>query len=346
MSGERVRIGLVGCGAISELGHAAAFRALEADCRVVGVADIVADRRARLGDLLDVPEAHRYPDATALLSDGPTTDLVVVALPPAQSAEAVTETLAAGARVLTEKPMAAKPAEAWALARSAPRNRLGVVHNYRYRSDVRQAMAHLRAGRIGAPRFLRLERPDPGHFAGAGAEPDWRRTGSVSGCLLDNAYHWIYLAEELAGSAIVEVGAVLAPDDGTANDLALLTLTHARGALTSVQAAWCAADAAPVIEVHGSRGSLRLTGDCGECLSSVPAPAAESDREPAYLAMYRDVLAAVRADLPFGAPAARCAEVLEVLDAAVLAARTRRAVPLTARTGSAANDMDEQTGSA
>jgi predicted dehydrogenase len=323
LTDDRVRIALIGCGAIAEYGHAAAFGALSDHCLVTAVVDVDQPRREKLGTLLEVPDSARHAYTELLLRDGPPFDLAVVVLPPAWAGTVVGDLVEAGMSVLCEKPMDGSAASVRKIAATAASNRLGVVHNYSYRSDVREAMAHLRGQTVGTPRFLRLERPDATHFAGAGANPDWRRTGPTPGCLLDNAYHWIYLAEELAGAPIRAVTARLAADD-----LALLTLDHVGGALSSVQTAWCAPDATPVIEVHGTAGSLRLTGDCGECLSTTPSPAPAADREPAYTAMYRDILTAVRADRPFGASAERCAEVLDVIEAAELSAREDRTIRL------------------
>ncbi|KAK1184390.1 Gfo/Idh/MocA family oxidoreductase [Streptomyces sp. NBS 14/10] len=334
MTSGILRIGLVGCGAIAELGHATALRSLSQDCAVVAVVDPMAKRRDLLGSLLSVPVSGRFRDVSELLSRGPEIDLAVVALPPAHTVSVVTQLLQAGLRVLSEKPLAGEAAAARAVGRGVPESRLGVIHNYRYRSDILRAKALLAQGMIGAPRFLRLERPDTDHFPGRGIDPEWRRkTGPNAGCLLDNAYHWVYLAEELANAPTRAVTARLsAPGNGMANDLALLTLDHSNGALTSIQSAWCAVASSPVLEVHGDTGSLRMTGDCGTCIVTTPTSDTDNSEtdtepsEPAYTAMYRDVLVSVRASRPFGASVGECADVLSVIEAAVLSAAQGRTV--------------------
>jgi predicted dehydrogenase len=325
-----VRIALIGCGAIAELGHAPAFLALAGHAVVSAVVDLAPARRRLLGDMLSVPAGRRYDTVDALLADAEPIDLAVVVLPPDRTPPVVERLLGAGIRVLCEKPMSAEPDVAARLARLAPRDRLGVVHNYLYRSDVRQAMRHVRTAGLGRIRFLRLEQPDPGHFPGAGVSPYWRRNDTGGGCLTDNAYHWVYVAEELAGSPIVQVTARLSrPDATSAADVAMLLLDHENGVLTSVQTAWCAPRAQPVLEVHAEHGSLRLEGDCGACeVFPAGGPARPEPVEPSYAGMFREVCAAVRAGRPFAAPADACVGVLAVLQAAALSARQGRTVPV------------------
>ncbi|WP_435134330.1 Gfo/Idh/MocA family protein [Actinacidiphila sp. bgisy144] len=323
-----LRIALVGCGAIAEYGHVPALLSLPEQAAVTSVVDSAAARRELVGELLHVPAARRHGDVAALVRAGDPVDLAVVILPPRATPAAVEALLAAGTPVLAEKPVTADPRQAARLAGSAAPGRLGIVHNYLHRSDVRQALEHLRSEETGPVRFLRLEQPDAGHFPGAGDRPHWRRNDTPEGCLLDNAYHWVYVAAELAGAPVVKVTARLSrPVDGSAVDVALLLLDHANGVLTSVQTSWCAKDARPVLEVHTDRGSLRLEGDCAPCTPTLPGAAASAVAlEPAYLAFYRDVLAAVRAGVPFAAPPDSCVAVLRVLAAATESARTGRTV--------------------
>ncbi|MEU4160899.1 Gfo/Idh/MocA family oxidoreductase [Actinoplanes sp. NPDC026670] len=330
MSRPPLRIALIGCGAIAELGHAPAFLTLGGDATVTAVVDLAPARRQLLGDMLSVHPGRRYDNVDTLLDDPEPIDLAVVVLPPDRTPPVVERLLAADIRVLCEKPMSVDVGVAARLAGLAPPDRLGIVHNYLYRSDVRQAIRQVRAGTLGRIRFLRLEQPDPGHFPGAGVSPYWRRRHAGGGCLTDNAYHWMYVAAELANSPVVRVTARLSrPDVTSAEDVAMVLLDHESGTLTSVQTAWCAPRAQPVLEVHAQHGSLRLEGDCGACqVYPDPGPARSEPVEPSYAAMFREVFAAVRAGQPFAAPADACVGVLTVLRAATQSARQGRTVPV------------------
>ncbi|WNE93865.1 Gfo/Idh/MocA family oxidoreductase [Streptomyces luomodiensis] len=334
MNRDPIRVALIGCGAIAELGHAPALSALADEARVTSVVDTADHRRNLLGSRLGVPAAHRHHDVDVLLAAGDPVDLAVLVLPPRSTPYALSALLEAGTRVLAEKPMTTDVTEAALIADRARRHELGVVHNYLHRSDVRQALARLGEGQGGEVRFLRLEQPDSGHFPGAGDSPHWRRSDAAAGCLVDNAYHWVYVATELAASPVVRVTARTArPEEGAAVDLALILLEHANGVLSSVQSSWCAPSAVPVLEVHTTRGTLRLEGDCGPC-TALPStafasvPAREAAVEPSYTALYREVFAALRDGRPFAASADDCATVLRVLTAADTSARTGGSVSL------------------
>lgn len=176
--------------------------------------------------------------------------------------------MAAGYTVLAEKPLAATAAEArQVLGGAEAAGRVSMAHNYFFRTDVEAAITAVNEGAIGAVRLTRLERPDGGHFVGSGVDPHWRRSSQHhGGCLRDNAYHWIYLAPALCRSEIKDATARLsARNSDEVEDLSLVILRHANGALTTVATAWCALSALPVLEVHGETGSLRLQGDENPC---------------------------------------------------------------------------------
>lgn len=313
-------VALIGCGAIVELAHAPALAVLPV--RVRAVVDTVRERRDLLAARFGVAGCARFesvPELTAKLRDPV---LAIVALPTPAVPAAIGELTSAGLPILAEKPVATSRAELRAVAGADVR----VVHNYLHRADVSQAVRLVRAGAVGTPRFIRLEQPDPGHFPGRGANPDWRRQGK-GGCLLDNAYHWIYVGEALAGAPVRSVCAQLsAPATACAEDLALLLLRHGNDVLTSVQASWCARDAAGVLEIHGTAGSLRLvdrrcllTGSDGQT-REVPA---QGSGESSYVALYREVVAGAARGERYGAPLSECGHVLAVLDAAYQSAITQ-----------------------
>jgi len=305
-------VALIGCGAIMELAHVPALITLAGQYRIRAVADPVPGRRDLLGDRLGVPAAARFGSVAHLAGEVSPQTLAVVAVPTPAAAATISALSAAGLPVLAEKPVALSAASARTLATGDIR----VVHNYLCRAEVQQALRLVGQGTIGAPRFIRLEQPDPGHFPGRGEQPDWRRRGAA-GCLLDNAYHWVYVAEALAASPVHTVTAQsAAPEPGiAAEDVAVLVLRHHSEVLTCVQTAWCAAAAEPVLEVHGTTGSLRMA--VGGCVVTPPGQeVAVVRREPAYVTFYRQMSEAARSGQRFGASLNDCVHVLSVLDAA------------------------------
>lgn len=114
-----LRVGLVGCGAVSRLYHAPALALLEREGLVEVRVLTDPDPRA-LGELRAV-----FPAATASVEEsaaiGAGLELAIVASPPRFHAEPTVRLLRAGTAVLCEKPMAASIEEAGAMIEAAER---------------------------------------------------------------------------------------------------------------------------------------------------------------------------------------------------------------------------------
>jgi predicted dehydrogenase len=208
-----------------------------------------------------------------------------------------------------------------------------VVHNYLHHSDVSTAADVLRASGVGDVRLIRLKLVEAGHFPGAGPDPDWRRrpTGIGGGCLADNSYHWLYVAEFLAGSPIVgAVGIVGAADDDRAENIASRTLRHRNGVVTVVLTGWCAPAARDVLEVHGTTGSLALLGQgSGVVLtdSRRARPVAPIDVRDSFARMYEGLgLGLDRGALP-GATLTENRRPLRIIDHLYLTAGSAPVLP-------------------
>lgn len=137
-------------------------------------------------------------------------DAVVVASPTVAHAEQAQAALAAGARVLVEKPLATKPADALALAEAA--DRVAVGYNLRFHAPVRRLVELVHEGAAGRPVHVR---------AWFGSHlPDWRpgtdhrasysgRADLGGGVLLD-ATHELDLLVWLLDAPLEVVGAEVA----------------------------------------------------------------------------------------------------------------------------------------
>jgi predicted dehydrogenase len=147
--------------------------ARETGVDMVGLVDIDADRArqraqefgldaAVIGDDLDTVLAQTRPDV-----------VFDVALP--ASRRGIVETaLRRGAHVLTEKPLAASPADARAIVAAAQdANRLhAVIQNRRYLAEARRIRRFVDAGTIGASTSIHCEFFVPPHFGGFREEMD------------------------------------------------------------------------------------------------------------------------------------------------------------------------------
>ena len=179
-----VRVGLVGCGRLAELGYLPALRAARG-ARLAAVADPVRSRREALA-----PGLPAYASAAELVAAGGV-DAVVLATPMEAHLDDAAAAAAAGLSVLVEKPPAPDAVGAAALAALDPLPFVGF--NRRFDPSLRRLR-----GRV-PPRgdldiVLTLENPGT-----------WRSHTVVDDALLGLGPHLIDLARWLAGCGIARV---------------------------------------------------------------------------------------------------------------------------------------------
>lgn len=259
------KAGIIGCGRIIEQGHLPAFQELEDRVQVVAVSDPVEARRDLIGDQLGVPEAARYADYADMLAQVEM-DFVDMALPHFLHEEVIIAAAERGITIFTEKPLTTSIASANRIAQALERTgcKMCVIHNYRHQAASAKAIQLVRAGKIGTPFFIRYEYLGGSHYAGAaGYDPDWRTKSARGGggALIDNGYHYMYMAEALMGSPVAQTfartGTYVQEQD--VEDLAVVMMVHENGGTTSLQFGWgVKGGGQPVGEIHGTLGSLRI----------------------------------------------------------------------------------------
>lgn len=185
----RVRIGVIGCGAIARAVHLPTLVGL-GGVSVVSVADPARDAREAAQRIAG--GARGFSTAQELLDAGGL-DAVVLAMPASMHAPTTIAAFAAGYHVYVEKPVATTVADARAVLASWQRaQRVGVVgFNYRQHPLVQQAHALLRAGAIGEVVALQTNftsRPD--------RVPAWKEQAS-GGALFDKGAHHVDIAAYL-----------------------------------------------------------------------------------------------------------------------------------------------------
>ncbi len=150
---QRLRIGIVGCGEVTQIMHLPSLTQLAEQFTVTALCD-VSDRVLQgVGDQWRVPKRHHNYQELLAQDD---VDAVLVANPDAYHAEVALAAIAAGKHVLIEKPMCMTLREADAI--SAAQERAGVVVQVGYMR--RYAPAFVEACRLipelGAIRLARV----------------------------------------------------------------------------------------------------------------------------------------------------------------------------------------------
>lgn len=288
-TGDKLKVGLVGCGEVTQFKHLVVLRDAPG-LEVVAVADTDEDRLRAVGDLFHVP--HRHRDVDALLRH-PGLDVVGVCVPVAAHAEVARAALAAGKHVLIEKPLCLSLDEADRLADAAAKSpgRAMVGHHMRWHRLVRKARAFIQQGGLGEVESIRTlwNSPRLGRV-----NPPWRsRRVDGGGVLVEIAVHCFDLWRFLLGSEVDEIFA--AASNGARDDETLAVTARLKNGML---ASGLCSERTPheiEVEISGTGGRLRLGCQRFEGYEFHPAGTA-----PGMIGRRRTALKNFLAELPGG----------------------------------------------
>ena len=343
-----VRIGLVGCGAISTQ-HLEAIDALDGIV-LAGVVSASEERARAAGERRGVPWSTRLDD----LIGRDDIDAVSICTPSGLHPSQALAALRAGKHVVVEKPVALAVADAEAVAREGDERGLAVavISQRRFEPVVRALKRAVDEGRLGRLSLVIAEglyhRPQAYYDSAA-----WRGTRTLDGgVLMNQAIHTIDLVRWIGGPVSSVAGHVATlGHQMEAEDTASVSLRFASGALGSIVATTCVTPEQPVeLRVYGDAGHVRLVGEdpVEWDVPGVAAPEPEADRiEPApggeatrtwgtsavgYLRQYADFVDAVRGGHAPAVTGRDGRNAVEIIAAAYEADRTGRVVVLGGRT--------------
>lgn len=253
-----LRVGLVGCGNISDT-HARAAR--EAGLEVAAFAGRQPARAAALARTHGGRACATYDELLRL-----PLDLVAIGSPSGLHAQQGLAAVERGLHVLVEKPIDVDPAAARALVDAAERRgvRLGVMFQERLKPGLLRARAAIAEGAVGRVLLVsarvKWHRPAE-YYAGS----SWRGTRRLDGgaALVNQGIHTVDLLLWLLGP-VREVRSLCATQlhaiEG--EDVALALLRFASGAVASLEATTAAWPGYPRrLEVSGTGGTLVVEDD-------------------------------------------------------------------------------------
>jgi UDP-N-acetyl-2-amino-2-deoxyglucuronate dehydrogenase len=344
MSGPApIRIGLVGCGAISTQ-HLEAIAAVDG-LRLSAVASASTDRARAVAERWGVPWFTRLED----LLGRDDVDAVTICTPSGLHPEHALEALHSGRHVVVEKPIALSVADAEAVI-NAGRERgllVATISQRRFEPALGALRAAVEAGALGRIVLINAEglyhRPQSYYDSAA-----WRGTRDLDGgVLMNQAIHMIDLVRWIGGPVVLVAGHVTTlGHQMEAEDTASVSLRFRSGALGEIVATTCATPEFPTeLRVYGDQGHVRIVGeDVAEWdVPGVPAPTVVAD-EPivpgggatrtwgtnalGYLRQYGDFVEAIRTGRPPAVTGEDGRNAVEIITAAYEADRLGRAIAL------------------
>jgi UDP-N-acetyl-2-amino-2-deoxyglucuronate dehydrogenase len=259
MTAAPIRIGLIGCGRISDR-HIEVLTNLES-ARLVGVTDIIKDRAEAKAGKKGIPV---YTSLDELIEKGKP-EIISILTPSGDHPERAIEVAARGVHVIVEKPMALRLDDADRMIDACDRAgvKLFVVKQNRYNLPVQELRKAIDRGRFGKlvlgtvrVRWCREQK----YYD----QDAWRGTWAMDGGVLSNqASHHIDLLHWMMGP-VETVMAMSATQlvNIEVDDTAVAVLKFASGALGVIEATTATRpkDLEGAISILGEKGSVEVGG--------------------------------------------------------------------------------------
>ena len=317
---EKIRIGLIGNGAMCKAAHAPYYRD-EPRTEVVAVCDVIEERAAYLKAQY-FPDAKVFTDYRELLKD-PAIDAVDICTPNDAHSEIAVAALRAGKHVFCEKPDAVDAEKALAMKTAAEESGrlLMVMRNNRFSDAARYLKGYIESGRAGEIYCGRCGWLRRRGIPGKGG---WFTTKARSGGgpLIDLGVHMIDLAIWLMGnpkpvavsantyrkfadsdvsdSANADFGDKNAAGTFDVEDLAMGMIRFENGAVLQIEFSWASniKKECRFVELRGTKAGVKwedkkaevYTEEDGRLLDIVPAPTRDENDHAKNLRNFIDVL--------------------------------------------------------
>ena len=263
-----LRIGVIGCGKITQVRHAPEY-AENGACTPIGWYDAIPERAQAMADLYGGEVCQNIDELLALKPDA-----VSVCVANRDHASVTIRALEAGCHVLCEKPMAISLEECEAMLAAARKSgkMLMLGHNQRYNKSHLEARRMLQSGEWGKPVAFRTSFAHPGPECWTNQANSWfiHKNQSVFGVLADLGIHKTDLIHFLLDEPIVSVCAMLGTvdkryPDGSLIDVednALCIYRTQSGAMGQMHVSWTNYGAEDnATRIYTTKGVVRLYDD-------------------------------------------------------------------------------------
>jgi predicted dehydrogenase len=138
------------------------------------------------------------------------------------------------------------------------------VHNWKYAPAYAVARKVIEAGRLGAIRFISIDRLRTAPAGAGGSGGQWRAAAaSGGGILIDHGWHVFYLMNWLlGGESPASISAHLeSPAGANVDDVADVRIRFAGGALARAHLSWRAPVRRTSALIYGERAAIEIEGD-------------------------------------------------------------------------------------
>jgi len=260
--GAYMKIGIIGCGIITQEAHLPPLLRLKDKIEVIALCNRSLPKAEKTAQLLGNPDLPLYTDWKKMIEDVKDLEAVLVCLPIPLNYPVSKACIDAGLNVICEKPAGMNGSEAGlTLNLSKPGGPLFMTaENYEYHSAYTKARELVHQGLIGKIHSLHWNVLQFMPVENKYNQTRWRNHNAYpGGYVMDGGVHFVHALQMIAGPVKSVVGKTesINPLLGTM-DMGFALLTHQSGAVSSLNMGWQHGAGEEHLKVFGTTGSLIL----------------------------------------------------------------------------------------
>jgi len=257
-----MKIGIIGCGIITQEAHVPALVELKDIIEVTALCNHSRPKAEQTAMLLGKPSLPIYADWKQMFLAETELEAVLVALPIPMNYPVSRECIEAGLSVLCEKPAGINSAEA---VKTLELNKPGgpvfmTAENYHYSPSVRKTVKLIQEGLIGTVHSIQWNVMQFMRVDNKFNKTVWRSHNEYpGGYVMDGGVHFVHAVQQIAGPVTRVYGRTRQINPGLgSSDMGFALMTHESGTVTSLNMGWQHAGPEAPLLIYGTRGSLVL----------------------------------------------------------------------------------------
>lgn len=268
-----MKIGIIGCGIITQDAHIPALLRLTDIIEVIALCNHSERNALLVRELLGNPEIPVFTDWETMIKEQKDLDAVLLALPIPLNYPVSKACLDAGIAVLCEKPAGSNAIEAEKTMEfiSYDKPLFMTAENFHFKPSIIKVKEILASGILGTLHSIQMNEFSFMQVDNKFNKTSWRRNNEHSGgYLLDGGVHHVHTLQQIAAPVESVMGRTLSinPQLGT-YDLGFAILNHTSGVVTSYNMALQNAGSVDKLKIFCTNGSLIVDDDEIYLISSV-----------------------------------------------------------------------------
>ena len=260
-----MKIGIIGCGIITQEAHVPALIRLKDTIEVVALCNHSEKKAVIVRDLLGNPELPIFTGWETMIREQKDLDAVLIALPILLNYPVSKACLDAGIAVLCEKPAGANAAEAEKTMElvSSEKPLYMIAENFHFKNSSIKAIEIIKSGQIGTLHSIQMNVFSFTQVDSKYNTTQWRRHNEyLGGYLMDGGVHNVHALQQIAGPVTKVMGRTLSINsDLGSDDLGFAIITHESGVVTSYTMALQNAVSENTLKLFCTDGALLVSDD-------------------------------------------------------------------------------------